>query len=67
MKRKLYVIIVDEKAVAVTNGSNTEEEMAFENEGFPQANPEQRKHWEDPRARHAGMTAHPHRWIARLA
>jgi hypothetical protein len=63
---KLFVVVVDEKAVAVLNGSNSYEESAFEEAGFPQANPEQRKQWEDSRPRHVGIKAEPHRWIARL-
>jgi hypothetical protein len=51
----------------VINGWDAGEEAAFEEAGFPQANPEQRKQWEDSRARHEGMSAEPHRWAARLA
>jgi hypothetical protein len=64
---KLFVVVVDEKAIAVLNGSNPYEESAFEEAGFPPASPEQRKQWEDSRARHVGMNAEPHRWIARIA
>jgi hypothetical protein len=51
----------------VINGWDAGEETALEEAGFPQANPEQRKKWEDSRARHGDMRAEPHRWIARLA
>ena len=62
---KLFVIQIAGKAYGL-NGADAAEEAAFEEANLPQANPQQRAHWEASRARHVGMSTDPHRWIARI-
>jgi hypothetical protein len=63
---KIFIVRINGKEIAALNAANADEEAAFEEANLPLATPEQAKQWEASRARHAGMSADPHRWIARI-
>jgi len=61
---KVFIILIGGKTFGL-NGADANEEAAFEAR-LPVATSEQKLQWEASRARHGGMSADPHRWIARL-